>query len=123
VIVMSASAIDLTGLYVSEQGRLQRFINRLVGNRAFALLSHPDREKSCHRSSAPRKDAAQYKGALGPPDGQACSRPQPDAIVQGRQELAVLRRVIGQLPVKCRTVFLLSREHGLTCGGLLRLSQ
>ena len=33
---MSASAIDLTGLYVSEQGRLQRFINRLVGNRATA---------------------------------------------------------------------------------------
>jgi RNA polymerase sigma factor (sigma-70 family) len=138
VIVMSASAIDLTGLYVSEQGRLRRFINRLVGNRATAedlvqdaflnLLRGVHATEIEHsRSYLTRtaknlaidhlrreKTQAQYKAELGPADAQACSRPQPDAIVQGRQELAVLRRVIGQLPVKCRIVFLLSREHGLT---------
>ena len=44
----------------------------------------------------------------------ACSAPLQDAVVQGRQELALLRRTIDELPPKCRVVFLLSREHGLT---------
>lgn len=33
---MSAQAIDLAGLYVSEQGRLRHLINRIVGNRTTA---------------------------------------------------------------------------------------
>jgi RNA polymerase sigma-70 factor (ECF subfamily) len=43
-----------------------------------------------------------------------CSAPLQDAVVQGRQELALLHRTIDELPPKCRVVFLLSREHGLT---------
>ncbi|MFT3691484.1 sigma-70 family RNA polymerase sigma factor [Paenirhodobacter sp.] len=44
----------------------------------------------------------------------AAPQPGAEAIVQSRQELAILHRAIDGLPVKCRVVFLLSREHGLT---------
>jgi RNA polymerase sigma factor (sigma-70 family) len=138
VIFMSASAIDLAGLYVSEQGRLQRFINRLVRNRSTAedlvqdafvnmLRSDQATEIEHSRSYLTRtarnlaidhlrreKIQALHKGEPGAADGPICHQPQPDAIVQGRQELAVLRGVITRLPFKCRAVFLLSREHGLT---------
>lgn len=44
----------------------------------------------------------------------ACTSPLPDETLQGVQELALLRRTVDQLPPKCRVVFLLSRDHGLT---------
>lgn len=46
----------------------------------------------------------------------AAVAPQPgtEAILQSRQELAILHDAIEKLPEKCRIVFLLSREHGLT---------
>lgn len=44
----------------------------------------------------------------------AALQPGTDAIVQSRQELALLNRAVAELPRKCRVVFLLSRDHGLT---------
>lgn len=44
----------------------------------------------------------------------AALQPGTDAIVQSRQELALLNQVVAGLPRKCRVVFLLSRDHGLT---------
>lgn len=45
---------------------------------------------------------------------EACAAPLQDAIVQGRQELNLLRETIEGLPPICKAVFLLSRDHGLT---------
>lgn len=44
----------------------------------------------------------------------ASPEPGTEAIVQSRQELAVLHQAIDRLPRQCRVVFLLSRAHGLT---------
>jgi RNA polymerase sigma factor (sigma-70 family) len=135
---MGASAIDLAGLYASEQGRLRLFVKRLVGNRATAEdLVHdaflnllrgtqtPEIENSRSYLTRTAKNLAidhlrrqrarsLYTGELGPADVPVCDQPLPDAVVQGRQELATLRAVIDRLPTKCRVVFLLSRDHGLT---------
>ncbi len=44
----------------------------------------------------------------------AAEQPGTEAIVQSRQELAILHHTVEQLPKRCRAVFLLSRDHGLT---------
>lgn len=44
----------------------------------------------------------------------AAQQPGTEAIVQSRQELALLNRAVDELPTKCRIAFLLSRDHGLT---------
>jgi len=135
---MGVSATDFAGLYASEQGRLKQFLKRLVGNRATAedlvhdaflnlLRGPPATEIENTRSYLTRtaknlaidhlrrqQTRSRYCGELGPGDVPICDQPLPDMIVQGRQELAVLRTVIDRLPAKCRVVFLLSREHGLT---------
>jgi RNA polymerase sigma-70 factor (ECF subfamily) len=135
---MGASAIDLAGLYVSEQGRLRLFVKRLVGNRATAddlvhdaflnlLRGTQTAEIENSRSYLTRtaknlaidhlrrqRSRSLYTGELGLADVAVCDQPLPDAVVQGRQELAALLAVIDRLPTKCRVVFLLSRDHGLT---------
>lgn len=134
---MSVSAINLASLYVSERSRLNRFVRRLVGNRAAAedlvqdaflnLLRAQTAEIGCTRAYLSRtarnlaidhlrRERAQARrhDDAGLVDAAVCDRPSPEAVVQARQEFAALLRVIDRLPVKCRVVFLLSREHGLT---------
>jgi len=40
--------------------------------------------------------------------------PGPDAIVAGREELAILKQAVQELPERCRAVFLLYRGQGMT---------
>ncbi len=134
---MSSQAIDIVGLYASEQGRLKKFVRRLVGNHttaedlvqdAFVNLlrgaqaSEIDNSRSYLTRTARNlaidhlrreRHQWQYSGELNADAWPVCDQPLPDAVLQGRQELAALRRVIDHLPTKCRVVFLLSREHGL----------
>lgn len=61
-----------------------------------------DRSQSCH-------------GVAGDlPEEVACSAPGPERIASARQELALLTEAVGDLPEKCRTVFLLYRGEGLS---------
>lgn len=48
------------------------------------------------------------------PEQLASNAPSPDAVVTGRQEVAILIDAVRELPEKCRQVFLLYRGHGLT---------
>lgn len=50
----------------------------------------------------------------------AAQQPGAEAILQSRQELAILHDAIEKLPTKCRVVFVLSREHGLTMRDIAR---
>lgn len=51
----------------------------------------------------------------GPLDDRLPSRePGPDAILAGREEMAILKQAVVELPERCRAVFLLYRGEGLT---------
>jgi RNA polymerase sigma factor (sigma-70 family) len=135
---VNVNAIDLAALYASEQGRLKRFLRRLVGNCATAedlvqdaflnllrggrgseiehsrfYLNRTARNLAIDHLRRERK-RSEYSRELSASDIAVCDRPLPDAVLQGRQEVAVLRTVIDRLPPKCRSVFILSREHGLS---------
>ena len=45
-------------------------------------------------------------------NNHACGTPAPDAIFSSRQELQSIRRIIGELPAKCRKAFLLYKFEG-----------
>lgn len=135
---MTVKAIDIAGLFTSEQGRLKQFVRRLVKNRATAEDLVQDAFVNLLRSTAlseignsrsyltqtarnlaidhlrRERTRSLFSGELNAGDLPACDQPLPDVVLQGRQELVVLRNVIDRLPPKCRAVFLLSREHGLT---------
>jgi len=49
-------------------------------------------------------------------DNHACGTPAPDAIFSTRQELETIRRIIAELPAKCRQAFLLYKFEGLEYG-------
>ena len=48
------------------------------------------------------------------PDTVPDAWPAADQVVAARQELDILRQAVGDLPDKCRTVFVLYRGRGLT---------
>jgi RNA polymerase sigma-70 factor (family 1) len=136
--LVNVNAIDLARLYASEQGRLKQFVRRLVGNRATAedlvqdaflnllrgartseiehtgfYLTRTARNLAIDHLRRDRK-RSRYSREVNCSDILVCARPLPDAVLQGRQEVAVLQTVIDRLPPKCRRVFILSREHGLS---------
>lgn len=92
----------LRGSALGQADNTRAYLARCATNTA---LDHLRRERMRARHTT--------EGNLAGPEA-ACSAPLPDAVLQGRQELAFLRRTIEELPPKCRVVFLLSREHGLT---------
>jgi RNA polymerase sigma-70 factor (family 1) len=135
---VNVNVSDLAGLYASEQGRLKQFVRRLVGNRATAedlvqdafvnllrgvrisetehsrfYLTRTVRNLAIDHLRREHK-RSRYTRELNSGDISVCDQPLPDAVLQGRQEVAVLRAVIDRLPPKCRGVFILSREHGLS---------
>ncbi len=136
--LVNANAIDLAGLYASEQGRLKQFVRRLVRNRAtaedlvqdaFVNLLRGARTSEVEHSRfyltrtarnlaidylRRERMRSQYSRELNASDISVCDQPLPDAVLQGRQEVAILRTVIDRLPPKCRSVFILFREHGLS---------
>lgn len=135
---MTSVANELAEMFLSEQGRLMRVVRRIVGNRATAedvvqdtfvkLLRRAPAEGVANARSYLAKSASNLaidylrreraharRFVSGEPaDSEVCPRPLPDAIVQGRQELAILMSAVQQLPPKCRIVFILYREHELT---------
>lgn len=129
---------DLASLYSSEKTRLTNLIRRIVADSAAvedviqdtflglarlwpslriadprpyltvsarnAAVEHLRRERSRRRHlEAPLE-----------PELQACPAPLPDAVLAARQEYAALQAAVARLPERCRVVFLLYREHGLT---------
>jgi RNA polymerase sigma factor (sigma-70 family) len=56
----------------------------------------------------------QHVRAGGVPESVPSPSPAADLVVQSRQEFGILRDAIGELPERCRTVFLLYRGHGLS---------
>lgn len=92
----------LRGNTLAEAHNASAYLARCATNTA---LDHLRRERVRQRYFA--------EGAL-PDHDVACPAPLPDEVLQGRQEMAALRQSIDALPPKCRAVFLLSREHGLT---------
>lgn len=135
---MSVLSADLGLIFRTEHSRLMRLIRRVVGNPATAEdlvqdvfvnllrgngLSGADNSNSylarCATNIAldhmrRERARARYMSPVEISDTQASLAPLQDAVLQGRQELDLLRRTVDTLPPKCRVVFLLSREHGLT---------
>lgn len=85
----------------SARRTIRSYLARCATNIA---LDHLRRERARARYLSPAELS----------DTEASAAPLPDAVLQGRQELALLRRTVDGLPPKCRVVFLLSRDHGLT---------
>ncbi len=135
---MSVLSSDLGQVFRAEQGRLTRLIRRVVGNPAAAEdlvqdvfvnllrgsgLGAADNSRSylarCATNIAldhlrRERARARYLSSAELSGAEAGSEPLPDAVLQGRQEIALLHRTVDGLPPKCRAVFLLSRDHGLT---------
>lgn len=134
-----AVASDLGHLFRSEHGRLMRAMRRLVGSPATAedlvqdvfvgllrgsafaeVENKPAYLARCATNMAldhlrRERARARYIGGCDLSECEvACPVPLPDEALQGLQELAILRRTVDELPTKCRVVFLLSRDHGLT---------
>lgn len=77
----------------------------------FRIAANLATDHARHRQVRERVDA-------GCPDlpGLASSAPQPDAMVLARQEHALLKKAIAELPEKRRTVFLLRTSQELSYG-------
>lgn len=57
---------------------------------------------------------AHYTGRIDEAEQMASDDPGPESRASARQELELVKRVIGMLPPGCRHVFLLSRSAGMT---------
>lgn len=135
---MPVVSADLGQIFRAEHSRLMRLVARMVGNPGTAedlvqdvfvnLLRGGPLTKADNSSAYIARCAtnialdhlrrerarARYLSAAELTDAEASTSPLQDAVLQGRQELELLRRTISGLPPKCRVVFLLSRDHGLT---------
>ncbi|TCK16578.1 RNA polymerase sigma-70 factor (ECF subfamily) [Ancylobacter aquaticus] len=136
---MLALASDLGHLFRTEHDRLMRAMRRLVGSpstaedlvqdvfvgllRGNAFADAENKQAYLARCATNmaldhlRRERARARYICGSDLAGcevACPVPLPDEALQGVQELALLRRTIDALPSKCRVVFLLSRDHGLT---------
>ncbi|GLK73521.1 DNA-directed RNA polymerase sigma-70 factor [Ancylobacter dichloromethanicus] len=134
-----ALATDLGFLFRTEHERLMRAMRRLVGSpntaedlvqdvfvgllRGSAFADAENKQAYLARCATNmaldhlRRERARARYLCGSDLSDcevACTAPLPDETLQGVQELALLRRTVDQLPPKCRVVFLLSRDHGLT---------
>ncbi|QFR34943.1 sigma-70 family RNA polymerase sigma factor [Ancylobacter sp. TS-1] len=134
-----ALASDLGHLFRTEHERLMRGIRRLVGSpttaedlvqdlfvgllRGNAFADAENKQAYLARCATnmaldhlrrERKRERYICGRCISDCEVACPVPLQDEVLQGVQELALLRRTIDELPPKCRAVFRLSREHGLT---------
>ena len=141
---MTSVTNELAEIFLSEQGRLMRVVRRIVGNRAMAedvvqdtfvnMLRRGPAEGVANARSYLAKSASNLAidhvrrerawarrfvfGDIS--EAEVCPQPLPDAVVQGRQELAILLSAVQQLPPNCRVVFSLHREHGLTMKEIAR---
>lgn len=135
---MSVLSADLGQIFRTEHSRLMRLIRRVVGNPSTAEdlvqdvflnllrgngLGAADNSQSylarCATNIAldhlrRERARARYLSSSELSDAEASQAPLQDAVLQGRQELDLLRRAVDALPPKCRVVFLLSRDHDLT---------
>jgi RNA polymerase sigma-70 factor (ECF subfamily) len=134
-----ALASDLGHLFRTEHDRLMRAMRRLVGSpstaedlvqdvfvgllRGSAFADAENKQAYLARCATNmaldhlRRERVRARYICGADLADcevACIVPLPDETLQGVQELALLRRTIDALPSKCRAVFLLSRDHGLT---------
>ncbi|MCJ2129266.1 RNA polymerase sigma factor [Methylobacterium sp. E-045] len=130
---MDTPAHDLTSLYISEHGRLSRFLRRIVGNRAAAEdLVQQAFLRFLPRGHAARPELVVAARNLGlnylrdgkrrrevTIDDKAFERivdptPSPEAVVLHRSELRHLLEAVASLPPRRRQIFVLSRFEGLS---------
>jgi RNA polymerase sigma factor (sigma-70 family) len=135
---MSVKAIDIAGLYTSEQGRLKRLVRRLVGNRATAedlvqqafvkliasvecgelencpaYLTCTARNLALNhvRDQGRRNEIALSDGKLQAlPD----SSPSPEAAAIYRCELRRVLKAVAALPPRRREAFVLNKFEGMS---------
>lgn len=135
---MSASAIDISGLYTSEHGRLRRLVNRLVRNRATAedlvqqsflkLIAAAEcgNLENCpaYLTCAARNLALNHlrdlnrRGETALPDDESGAlpdaRPSPEETAMFRCELRRLLQAVAALPRRRREAFVLNKFQGLS---------
>lgn len=121
---MRAQTIDLAGLYVSEQGRLRRFVNRIVGDwtvaedlvqDAFANLMGPAakgvvRDEKAYLARIARNLAIDHhrkESALVALDEEALfsladPAPSAETVMADRQALQLTLKIIAALPDRTR---------------------
>jgi RNA polymerase sigma factor (sigma-70 family) len=135
---MSVKAIDIAGLYVSEQGRLKRLVKRLVGNRATAddlvqqafvkLMASAEcgRLENCpaYLTCTVRNLALNHmrdlnrRNEIALVDGEVHavpdSSPSPEAAAIYRCELRRVLQAVAALPARRREAFVLNKFEGLS---------
>lgn len=139
---MNTQAIDLAGLYVSEQGKLRRLINRIVGNRTttedivqdtFINLMGPSvsteiKDEKAYLARIARNLAIdhrrQQRTFVGLEDAElfALIDPTPSAEVAmaDRQALLLTLDIIASLPVRTRKAFEMHRLGNQTLAEIAR---
>lgn len=139
---MSAQAIDLAGLYVSEQGKLRRLINRIVGNRTttedlvqdtFVNLMGPSakgeiKDEKAYLARIARNLAIdhrrQQRTFVGFEDAELFAlidpAPSAEAAMADRQALLLTLNIIATLPVRTRTAFEMHRLGEQTLAQIAR---
>ncbi|WP_249780942.1 sigma-70 family RNA polymerase sigma factor [Bradyrhizobium sp. dw_78] len=134
---MNARAIDLAGLYVSEQSKLRRLINRIVGNRTttedliqdtFVNLMGPSakviiNDEKAYLARVARNLAIDHRRKQRPlvslEDAElfalADSTPSAETVVADRQALLLTFEILASLPERTRKAFEMHRlgEHTL----------
>lgn len=135
---MSVHAIDLTGLYASEQGRLKRLVKRMVGNRTtaedvvqqafvklMAAAGHGDLAncpayltRTARNLALNHLRDASRRAEVGLPDGEleaiADGRPSPETEAIYRCELRRVLAAVAALPRRRREAFVLHKFEGLS---------
>lgn len=136
--LMTARAIDIAGLYIAEQSRLNRLVKRLVRNRTtaedlvrLAFLKLMDQAEQGDLANVPaylavtarnlafnhmRNTAlrAEIDLADADPHALADARPSPEMIVLYRSELRRVLEAVATLPPRRREAFILHKFEGLT---------
>lgn len=135
---MSVTAIDIAGLYTSEQGRLRRLVNRLVCNKAAAedlvqqsfvkLIAAAEcgNLENCpaYLTCAARNLALnhirdlQRRGETNLPDAELLAipdaRPSPEESAIFRCELRRMLKAVAALPPRRREAFVLNKFEGMS---------
>lgn len=139
---MNTQAIDLAGLYVSEQGKLRRLINRIVGNRAtsedlvqdtFVNLMGPSesgkiKDEKAYLARIARNLAIDYRRQqrtfvdIEDVELFALVDPAPSAETKlaDRQALVLTLDIIATLPVRTRKAFEMHRLGEYTLAEIAR---
>jgi len=140
-LIMSARTLDITGLYLSERGRLSRLIRRIVRNQtvvedlvhdAFVNLidkGQPARQHSAYLTRiaqnlaidhqrrqrfepVPLEDAELF--------AMADATPSPETVLIDREALALTVEILAGLPPRMRQAFELHRLGDMTLAAIAR---